>query len=120
MLLVPSEHLVVLPAEPHPLQHCTEVSPVKPPNSAQVISELDNLVGTLADAVPLKSLAHLASLRATTKGLGGAHDWLQYQLAVRTNAAQDAQHAQALCGRLGSVDTVQALLVSLDGHHHVR
>lgn len=120
MLLVPSEHLVVLPAEPHPLQHCTEGSPVKPPNSAQVISELDDLVGTLANAVPLKSLAHLASLRAATKGLGGAHVWLQYQLAVRTNAAQDAQHAQALCGRLGSVDTVRALLAALDGHHHVR
>ena len=118
-MLVPSEHLVVLSAEPHPLQHCTEVSPVKPPNSAQVISELDDLVGTLADAVPLKSLAHLATFRAATKGLGGANAWLQYQLAVRANAAQDAKHAQALIGRIGPVDTVQALLTALDGHHHV-
>ncbi len=96
MLLVPSEQLIPLPAEHRALQHCAKVPPAEPLNSAQVVGELNDLGSTLADAVPLKSLAHLATFRAATKGLGGANAWLQYQLAVRANAAQDAKHAQAL------------------------
>lgn len=119
MLLVPSEQLVPLPAEHRALQHCAKVPPAEPLNSAQVVDELNDLGSTLADAVPFKSLAHLATFRAATKGLGGANAWLQYQLAVRANTAQDAKHAQALSGRIGPVDTVQALLTALDGHHHV-
>lgn len=119
MLLVPSEQLVTLPAEHRAVQHCAKVPPAEPLYSAQVVDELNDLGSTLADAVPLKSLAHLATFRAATKGLGGANVWLQYQLTVRANAAQDAKHAQALSGRIGPVDTVQALLTALDGHHHV-
>lgn len=119
MMLVPSEQLVTLPAEHRALQHCAKVPPAEQLNSAQVVGELNDLGSTLADAVPLKSLAYLAAFRAATKGLGGANAWLQHQLAIRTNAAQDAKHAQALSGRIGPVDAVQALLTALDGHHHI-
>lgn len=119
MMLVPSEQLVTLPAEHRALQHCAKVPPAEQLNSAQVVGELNDLGSTLADAVLFKSLAHLAAFRAATKGLGGASAWLQYQLAVRANAVQDAKHAQALSGRIGPVDAVQALLTALDGHHHV-
>ncbi len=120
MLLVPSEQLATLPAEHRAVQHCVKIPPTEPLNSLQVVDELNDLGSTLADAVPLKSFAHLAAFRATAKGLCGANVLLQYQLTVRTNAAQDAKHAQALSGRLGPVDTVQDLLAALDGHHHVR
>lgn len=120
MLLAPPEQLVTLPAEHRAVQHCVKIPLTEPLNSLQVVDELNDLGFTLADAVPLKSLAHLAAFRAAAKGLCGANVWLQYQLAVRTNAARDAKHAQALSGRLGSVDAVQDLLAALDGHHHVR
>ncbi|WP_160248988.1 hypothetical protein, partial [Bifidobacterium porcinum] len=116
----PPEQLVTLPTEHRAVQHCVKIPPTEPLNSLQVVDELNDLGFTLADAVPLKSLAHLAAFRAATKGLCGANVLLQYQLTVRTNAAQDAKHAQALSGRLGPVDTVQDLLAALDGHHHVR
>lgn len=57
MLLVPSEQLVTLPAEHRAVQHCVKIPPTEPLNSLQVVDELNDLGFTLADAVPLKSLA---------------------------------------------------------------
>lgn len=42
MILVPSEQLVVLPAEPRALQHCMKIPPAEPLNSAHIVGELND------------------------------------------------------------------------------
>ena len=66
MLLVPSEQLVTLPAEHRAVQHCVKIPPTEPLNSLQVVDELNDLGSTLANAVPLKSLAHARQSLTTT------------------------------------------------------
>lgn len=66
MLLVPSEQLVTLPAEHCAVQHCVKIPPTESLNSLQVVDELNDLGSTLANAVPLKSLAHARQSLTTT------------------------------------------------------
>lgn len=66
MLLVPSEQLVTLPAEHRAVQHCVKIPPAESLNSLQVVDELNDLGSTLANVVPLKSLAHARQSLTTT------------------------------------------------------
>lgn len=66
MLLVSPEQLVTLPAEHRAVQHCVKIPSTEPLNSLQVVDELNDLGFTLANVVPLKSLAHARQSLTTT------------------------------------------------------